>query len=64
MRKGERDLIKRLYTAITTGKTVLGFDEKRGVGIISVVDERRDDTTLMPAAEIQGPFVMPGAIPE
>lgn len=64
MTKDEKSMVRRIYDAIRSGETVLGFDEKRGVGIISLVDHRREATKLMPAAEIRFPLVSPIAIPE
>lgn len=57
-RKGIRDL----YDAIKNGKTVLGFDEEREVGVISIVDYRKDATKLLPAAEIVFSLVSPDVV--
>lgn len=55
----KRKVIEDLYEAIKSGKTALGFDEKREVGVIMLLDYRKDDTTLLPAAEIIFPLVRP-----
>lgn len=64
MQQAERDQLKKLYREIKDGETVLAIDEKRGVGIIALVDPRKDDTNLMPVAEIRFPLVMPVAVDE
>jgi hypothetical protein len=52
-----KDLIRRLYSEMQAGETVLGMDEDRSVGVISIVEVRRGQTYLMPVAEIRIPLV-------
>jgi len=56
--------IRDLYTAILEKDTVLGFDEEREIGVVSIVETRGGKTHLMPVAEIKFPLVMPTAIEE
>jgi hypothetical protein len=64
MDKAKRKVIADLYDAIKNGRTVLGFDEEKEVGVISIVDYRQEDTKLLPAAEIAFPLVMPDVVVE
>jgi hypothetical protein len=56
--------IRMIYEALQKGETILGFDESREVGIISLVEIRGGKTHLMPVAEIKVPLVMPQAVNE
>ena len=56
--------IREIYAAILEKDTVLGFDEDREVGVVSIVEMRGGRTHLMPVAEIKFPLVMPNAIEE
>ena len=49
----EKRVIEEVYRTIKEQDTVLGFDEKRGVGVIAICDERQEDQLRMvPVAEI------------
>jgi hypothetical protein len=52
----EKRYMRALYEAIKNSETALGFDEKRGVGVIALLDER-GETQLVPVAEIQSPVL-------
>ena len=56
--------MRELYEAMLSRPTVLGFDEERKVGVISLVETRGGRTHLMPVAEIKHPLVLPKAISE
>lgn len=60
----KRALIRDLYEHIKSGKTTLGFNDEKGVGVISIVDYRSKSTQLMPVAEISGDLILPEAVTE
>lgn len=57
MDQAQKKCIREMYRALLTEPTALGFDEERCVGVVSLLDHRKEETTLVPVAEISIPIL-------